>query len=46
MRKMLPIGSMGVRDLGRGTLTGHVFVEDVSNTDQIQRWFLLGGELG
>lgn len=46
MRKLLPVGSTLVRDVGRDSITGHVFVEDASASDQIQRWFLLGGEQG
>ncbi len=46
MRKVLPQGAMQVRDLDRDIVTGYLFVEDTSDSDQVQRWFLLGGDQG
>lgn len=44
MKKLLPPGSIQVRDLDRNIVTAFAFVEDTSESDQVQRWLLCGGD--
>lgn len=41
-RKALPAGALDVQDLRRKVLTAHVFVEDIDERNQVQRWLMLG----